>query len=107
MPSPTPSSPSNALLASQQLEIHLPVPPTTTESRQAAASQATAKGDAALFTLNQARGTQKKRLRALQLARKVGPDELKRANKEMERINKEAEVVMGRIVEEKRRVLLG
>ncbi|KAG7005935.1 hypothetical protein G7Y79_00017g043170 [Physcia stellaris] len=106
-PSPPPNSGSGASSSNQQLEIHIPVPPTTTESRQAASAQATAKGDAALSALNQARAVQKKRLRALSLARKVGPDELKRAEKEMEKINKEAEGVVGRIVEEKKRGLMG
>ena len=106
-PSPPPNSGSGASSSGQQLEIHIPVPPTTTESRQAASAQATTKGDAALFALNQARAAQKKRLRALSLAKKVGPDELKRAEKEMEKINKEAEGVVGKIVEEKKRGLMG
>ena len=37
----------------------------------------------------------------------MGPDELKRAEKEMEKINKEAEGVVGKIVEEKKRGLMG
>ena len=89
------------------MEIHVPIPPTTTESRQAASAQATAKGEAALFALNQARAAQKKRLRALSLARKVGPDDLKRAEKEMEKINKDSEAVMGKMVDEKKRALMG
>ena len=46
-------------------------------------------------------------MRSLSLAKKVGPDELKRAEKEMEKINKESEGMVGRIVEEKKRTLIG
>ena len=99
--------PSSSTAPGQQLEIHIPIPPTTTESRQAAAAQASSKGEAALFAINQARAAQKKRLRALGLSRKVGPDQLRRAEKEMEKINKDSEGVVGKIVEEKRKSLMG
>lgn len=98
---------SSATSPGQQLEIQVPIPPTTTESRQAASAQATAKGEAALYALNQARAVAKKRLRALSLAKKVGSDDLKRAEKEMEKINKESEGVMTKLVEEKKRALMG
>ncbi|KAL9009638.1 MAG: hypothetical protein Q9173_005349, partial [Seirophora scorigena] len=67
------------------LELHIPIPPTTTESRHAALSVVSAKGEAALFALREARGAQKKRLRQLKLAAKVGPDSLRRAEKELEK----------------------
>ncbi|KAI4179612.1 MAG: hypothetical protein LQ348_005363, partial [Seirophora lacunosa] len=67
------------------LELHIPIPPTTTESRHAALSAVSAKGEAALFALREARGAQKKRLRQLKLAAKVGPDSMRRAEKELEK----------------------
>ena len=105
-PSPTASTPSNPS-STTQLEIHIPIPPTTTESRQVASGVASQKGEAALFALNQARAGEKKRLRALHLARKVGPDELRRAEKEMEKINKDSQAVMERLVKERKRTLEG
>ena len=105
-PSPAASSASNPS-STTQLEIHIPVPPTTTASRQTASGIASQKGEAALFALNQARSAEKKRLRALHLAKKVGPDDLRRAEKEMEKINKDSQAVMEKLVRERKRTLEG
>lgn len=105
-PNSTASTPSSPSLPTQ-LEIHIPVPPTTTESRQTAAGVASQKGEAALFALNQARSAEKKRLRALHLARKVGPDDLRRAEKEMEKINKDSQAAMEKLIKERKKTLEG
>lgn len=105
-PPATASSPNNPS-STTQLEIHVPIPPTTTESRQTASGVATQKGEGALFALNQARSAEKKRLRALHLAKKVGPDDLRRAEKEMEKINKDSQAAMEKLVKERKRTLEG
>ena len=60
-----------------------------------------------MFALNQARAAEKKRLRAMHLARKVGPDNLRRAEKEMEKINKDSQAVMEKLVRDRKRALEG
>lgn len=105
-PSPTASAP-NDPASTTQLEIHIPVPPTTTASRQSASAVATQKGEAALSALNRTRSAEKKRLRALHLAKKVGPDDLKRAEKEMEKLNKDSQVVMENLIKERKKTLQG
>lgn len=105
-PSPTASTPNNPA-STTQLEIHIPVPPTTTASRQSASAVATQKEEAALFALNQARSAEKKRLRALHLARKVGPDDLRRAEKEMEKLNKDSQAVVEKLVRQRKKTLEG
>ena len=61
------------------------------------------KGEEAAFALREARGAQKKRLRGLSLGKVVGPDEGRRAEREMERRNEEAGREVGRLVEGGRR----
>ncbi|KAL8803384.1 MAG: hypothetical protein Q9182_003182 [Xanthomendoza sp. 2 TL-2023] len=105
--SPLPSSPQSSSSASshQSLEIHIPIPPTTTESRLAALANVPKRGESALFDLRQARGAQKKTLRQLQLARKVGPDRLNKAEKELEKVNERGVGRVKKVVEEKRKAL--
>lgn len=43
-----------------------------------------------MFALREARGAQRKRLRAMELGKQVGPDDLRRAEKEMEKLNEKA-----------------
>ncbi|KAI4090847.1 MAG: hypothetical protein LQ344_004494 [Seirophora lacunosa] len=87
------------------LELHIPIPPTTTESRHAALSAVSAKGEAALFALREARGAQKKRLRQLKLAAKVGPDSMRRAEKELEKVNERGVAEVKKVVEAGRKAL--
>ena len=91
--------------ADNPLEIHLPVPPTTAESRRQASVIAHERGEAALHALREARGAQKKRLRALELSRKAGPDSLRRAEKELEKLNHKAKEELERIVVDRQRML--
>ncbi|KAL6715985.1 hypothetical protein ACLMJK_006947 [Lecanora helva] len=80
-PTPSPTDP---------LTLLIPLPPPTTESRHQASTAAHKKGEEALFALREARGMQRKRLRAMELGRRVGPDEMRRAERELERRNGEA-----------------
>lgn len=68
---------------------------------------ASQKGEAALFALREARGAQRKRLRALELGKKVGPDEMKKALAEMEKVNERAVGEGKKLVEGCRRGLQG
>ncbi|KAI4184588.1 MAG: hypothetical protein L6R41_004642 [Letrouitia leprolyta] len=86
-------------------ELHIPIPPTTTESRQTAIAQVSAKGKKALFALREARGAEKKRLNALKLGNKVGPDMLRRGETELERVNEKGVGEVKKVVEGGRRGL--
>lgn len=66
------------------------MPPVTAESRLEAKKQADKKGEEALFVLREARGAQRKRYRSMELGKLVGPDELRRAWKEVERMSEMA-----------------
>lgn len=72
MPSPT-----------APLELSIPVPPPTAESRRATLAAASKAGEVAAAAVQNARAAQKKVLRALELARTVRPDDLQRAGREM------------------------
>ncbi|KAL8812420.1 MAG: hypothetical protein Q9223_007296, partial [Gallowayella weberi] len=63
------------------------------------------RGESALFALREARGAQKKILRQLQLAKKVGPDRLNRAERELEKVNEGGVGKVKKVVEEKRKAL--
>jgi len=98
----TPSTPPSS---APLLELHLPIPPTTAESRAEAQKEAASRGEAALAALREARGAQKKKLRALGLAKVVGPDEMFKAEKELERVNEAGVGECRRVVEERRRAV--
>ena len=90
----------------EPLTLTIPLPPVTQESRQEAARAVGQKGEAALFAMREARGAQRKKLRALELGKMVGPDELRRAEKEVDKVNEGAVAEAKKTVEEgKRRVI--
>jgi ribosome recycling factor len=62
------------------------VPPPTGESRQAALDSATKISNAALEQIRDARAGKNKKLRAMQIAKTVNPDQIQKAQKEMEQI---------------------
>lgn len=96
LPSPTDSS-----------DLIITVPPITQDARTEAASQASQRGEGALFALREARGAHKKKLRQWELGRKVSPDALRRGEKEMEQINERAGTQAKKMVEETKKRLLG
>ena len=67
----------------------------------------TQKGEQAQFALREARGAHRKKLRALELGKLVGPDELRRAEKEVDKVNEGAVAEAKRMVEEGKRKLMG
>lgn len=64
-----------------------------------------AKGESALFALREARGERRKHLRELKLARKVGPDMMRRAEKELEKVNEKGVAEVKKVVEAGRKAL--
>ena len=89
------------------LTITIPIPPTTAESRAGAKALASRKGEECLFQLREARGAQRKRHRSMELGRLVGPDDLRRALKEMETRNEGALAEVKKMVERCRKGLEG
>ena len=57
--------------------------------------------------MREARGAQRKRLRALELGRLVGPDELQKVEKNVEKVNGAAVVKAKKMVEDSRRRVMG
>ncbi|MCJ1380827.1 hypothetical protein MMC17_003936 [Xylographa soralifera] len=95
-PVPAPQSP---------LELHIPVPPATQESRQQTVAAASKAGESANHAVRQARGAQQKLLRAMELARKVRPDDLKKAKDRMEKVVEKGNEEVKKRVEGARRAL--
>ena len=89
------------------LTITVPIPSTTKESREAAKALALKKGEEAMFALREARGSQKKMLRAMELGKQVGPDDLRRAEGMMEKVNERAVAEGKKMVESARKGLDG
>ncbi|KAL8732643.1 MAG: hypothetical protein Q9166_002618 [cf. Caloplaca sp. 2 TL-2023] len=101
----SPNSTQSPTSSQQSLELHIPIPPTTTESRLSALNLVSTRGEHALFALREERGAQKKRLRQLELARKIGPDMLRRAERKLEKVNEGGMGTVKKVVEERRRAL--
>ena len=107
---------SNALLLSQfslnptasthnPLELHIPIPPPTAESRKQTLDAAAKCGESAGQAIRHARGGQQKRLRAMQLARTALPDDVKKAGDKMEKVVEQANKQVKEIVEQAKRTL--
>lgn len=67
-------------------QLNVPIPPPTKESRDLALSAASRTGETANVGIRNARGAMQKRLRAMEIKKAVRPDDLKKAQKEMEKI---------------------
>ncbi|MCJ1435884.1 hypothetical protein MMC27_005260 [Xylographa pallens] len=87
------------------LELHVPVPPATQESRLQTVAAAAKAGEAAGHAVRQARGAQQKLLRAMELAKKVRPDDLKKAKDRMEKVVERGNEEVKKTVEGARRAL--
>jgi ribosome recycling factor len=72
--------------AQNGLQLNVPIPPPTKESRDLALAAASKAGETANIGIRNARGAMQKRLRAMELKKAVRPDDLKKAHKEMEKI---------------------
>lgn len=72
------------------LLLTIPIPPPTKESRDAALGAAGKAGETAAMGVKNARAASQKRLRGLKLKKAVRPDDLRKAEKEMEKIVEKA-----------------
>ncbi|MCJ1468958.1 hypothetical protein MMC07_007589 [Pseudocyphellaria aurata] len=82
----SPNSLAPVMSPSNPLEVHIPLPPPTGESRSAAVDAAAKLGEAAGVALSSARATYKKKLRQLELSKSMRPDELRKAGEAMEKV---------------------
>ena len=97
-PVPSPQNP---------LELHINLPPPTAESRKQTLDAATEAGQAASNDVRSARSIQQKRLRTMQLAKKVRPDDLKRAHDKMEKVVEKGLAEVKKIVDGAKKSLEG
>ncbi|KAF1991834.1 ribosome recycling factor [Aulographum hederae CBS 113979] len=83
----------------------VPIPPATGESRQAAVDAAHKALEMGLLDVKNARQSHQKKLRQMELARRVRPDDLKKAHKQMEDIVKNGNEEVRRIASGAKSVL--
>ena len=95
---PSPSDPADLIIS---------VPPITSEARSTAAKLAQVRGEDALNQLRDARAVHKKKLRAWELKKVVSADSLRRAEKQLERINEAAGKTVKESVEGAKKRLMG
>jgi ribosome recycling factor len=89
------------------LELHVPIPPPTAESRAADAALASQEGEKALLGVRNARGSCHKRLRKMELEKKARPDDLRKAGKTMESIVEKATVEVKKAVDATKKAVMG
>jgi ribosome recycling factor len=87
--------------------LTLAIPPPTGESRAKAAEQATKVAEKVLGEIRQARGAQQKKMRAMQVAKTVRPDDLQKAHKLMEEVVQRGNSEVKRILDGAKRVIQG
>jgi ribosome recycling factor len=85
--------------------LTIQVPPPTGESRQLALQSASKSGEEALHRIREARGGHQKKLRDYQKAKSVRPDDLQKAQKQMEEVAKKGNEEVKRITDECKKVL--
>lgn len=97
-PQPDPTGANPLLLTIQ-------IPPPTADSRRAVVAEAAKAGERAGTTLRDARGKQQKKFRALHLNRSARPDDLKKAQGQMEKKVERATGEVKKVVDNAKRVL--
>jgi len=93
--------------AQNPLQLNVAIPPPTAESRQLAVQAVTKAGEVATAAVRSARSGQHKRLRAMQLGRAARPDDVRRAEGEMEKVVEGGNAEVKKIVESAKKVLEG
>ena len=68
------------------LQLNIPIPPPTKESRDQAQAAAGKAGETGYTGIRNARAAMQKRLRAMELNKAVRPDDLRKAHKDMEKV---------------------
>jgi ribosome recycling factor len=87
------------------LQLNIPLPPPTKESRNAVVAQATKAGEKALDAVRMARQGQQKRLRSMGLQKSARPDDIKKAGEKMEKVVEKGNADVKRAVDASRKVL--
>lgn len=85
--------------------LTIQVPPPTGESRMEAVASANQAAEAALVKIKDARGKHHKKLRAMGVDKKVRPDDLQKAQKQMEDVVKRGNEEVKRIQDDVKKVL--
>jgi ribosome recycling factor len=81
------------------LQLNVPIPPPTKESRDLALGAAGKAGERAIAGIRDARAAMQKRLRAMELKKVARPDDLKKAHKDMEKAVEKGNADVKKIVE--------
>lgn len=81
------------------LQLNVPIPPPTKESRELALGAAGKAGEKATTGIRDARAAMQKRLRAMELKKVARPDDLKKAHKDMEKVVEKGNADVKKIVE--------
>ncbi|KAK2759071.1 hypothetical protein FQN54_003170 [Arachnomyces sp. PD_36] len=87
------------------LQLNVPIPPPTQESRDKAVQDARAAMDKAAAAVKAARATLQKRLRDMKLKKVVRPDDLKKAGDQMEKVAEKGQTEVKEVFEGVRKVL--
>ncbi|EHL03527.1 putative Ribosome-recycling factor, mitochondrial [Glarea lozoyensis 74030] len=85
--------------AENPVQLNVPIPPPTKESRDAALKKAAETGEVAKTGVQSARAVCQKRLRGMEVKKVVRPDDLKKAGKKMEGIVEKGVVDVKKMVE--------
>jgi ribosome recycling factor len=72
--------------AKNALQLNIPIPPPTKESRELALGAAGKAGEAGSVGIRNSRAAMQKRLRAMELNRSARPDDIRKAHKDMEKV---------------------
>ncbi|KAJ5037446.1 uncharacterized protein L3040_007621 [Drepanopeziza brunnea f. sp. 'multigermtubi'] len=91
--------------AQNALQLNVPIPPPTKESRDLALSAASKAGETANVGIRNARGAMQKRLRAMEIKKTVRPDDVKKAQKEMEKITEKGVADVKKAVDAARKAM--
>jgi ribosome recycling factor len=87
------------------LQLNIPIPPPTKESRDLALGAAGKAGEKAGVGIRDARGAMQKRLRAMELSKAARPDDIRKAHKEMEKVVDKGNADVKKAVEAARKAM--
>ncbi|KAF2401049.1 ribosome recycling factor [Trichodelitschia bisporula] len=87
--------------------LTVPVPPPTGETKLAALATASKLSEEALHQIREARGAHQKKLRAMGVAKTVRPDDLQKAQKQMDELVKKHNEDVKRILDNAKKALQG
>ncbi|PGH18513.1 hypothetical protein AJ80_04483 [Polytolypa hystricis UAMH7299] len=91
--------------AQNALQLNIPIPPPTKESRDQAVKDAKAAMDKASSAVRNARGTSNKKLKALGVKKVVRPDDLRKALEQMEKVAEKGQKEVKDVFDSARKVL--